>query len=163
MPSSPATPEQRSKYISAIRELPALVESAVAGLSDEQLDTPYRDGGWTIRQVVHHIVDSHSNALTRMKLTMTEEYPTVRPYNQDAWANLPDYTLPLESSLAILRGLHIRMAALLQSVDSEDTWRRRAWHPENGDMTLDDFAAQYAWHGQHHVEQITELRRRNNW
>ena len=90
MPSSPATPEQRSKYISAIRELPALVESAVAGLSDEQLDTPYRDGGWTIRQVVHHIADSHSNALTRMKLTLTEEYPTVRPYNQDAWANLPE-------------------------------------------------------------------------
>ncbi len=164
MPATvPASPEQRNRYIHAIEELPGLVESAVAGLNDEQLDTSYRDGGWTVRQVIHHLADSHMNAFVRMKLTMTEDYPTIKPYDQDAWAVLPDSKLSVEPSLAILRGLHSRMAALLRSINSEETWRRTAYHPENGDTALDDFARQYAHHGKHHVAQIAELRQRKGW
>ncbi len=161
--ATPSTAEQHSNPISAIEELPELIERAVANLNDEQLDTPYREGGWTIRQIVHHVADSHLNAFVRMKLAITEEYPTVKPYDQDAWAVLADYSVPVEPSLAILRGLHMRMAILLRSVDSEQTWQRTVYHPENGDMTLDDFARQYAQHGRHHAEQITGLRTRKGW
>lgn len=157
------TAAERIERISAIRNLPHIVESAIQGLNDEQLDTPYRDGGWTVRQVVHHIADSHINAFIRMKLTLTEDHPTVKPYDQDAWAKLADTSrLPLDSSLSILQGLHQRWGVLLESIPDLD-WGRTAFHPENGEMTLDDFLKLYAWHGAHHVEQITGLRKGRGW
>lgn len=155
--------EQRSSYIRDIEELPSLVQSVVHGLSDEQLDTPYRDGGWTVRQVVHHLADSHLNAVVRMKLALTEDYPTVKPYDQDAWAVLGDYALPIAPSLAILHGLHERMAVLLRSVHGDTVWQRKVYHPDNGDMTLDDFVRIYAKHGKDHVAQIAGLRERKSW
>jgi uncharacterized damage-inducible protein DinB len=155
--------EQRREGIARIAELPRLVEEAVRGLDDSQLDTPYRDGGWTVRQVVHHLADSHMNAYIRSKLTLTEEHPPLKPYDQDEWAKLRDTTAsPLAPSLAILRGLHERWVALFESVP-EEGWSRTAYHPERGDITLDDQLALYARHGAHHVGQITGLRARNGW
>ncbi len=157
------SPEQRREGIARLLELPGLVEEAVRGLDERQLDTPYRDGGWTVRQVVHHLADSHMNAYIRTKLTLTEEHPPLKPYDQDEWAKLGDAAgLPLAPSLAILHGLHERWAALLESVP-EDAWSRTAYHPERGDITLDDQLALYAGHGVNHVAQITGLRSRNGW
>ena len=154
--------EQRRDGIARLLELPGLVEEAVRGLDDAQLDTPYRDGGWSVRQVVHHLADSHLNALIRMKLTLTEEHPPLKPYDQDEWARLGDAALPVAPSLAILRGVHERWAALLESLP-EEAWSRTAYHPERGDITLDDQLSLYAGHGVHHVGQITGLRTRNGW
>ena len=156
------TPEERQEKIGRIEELPRLLEDAVRGLDDRQLDTPYREGGWTVRQVVHHVADSHANAVIRIKLTLTEERPALKPYDQDEWARLTDTALPLEPSLAILRGLHQRWTALLRAVP-EDAWSRTAYHPERGDITLDDQLDLYAGHGANHVRQITDLRARQGW
>lgn len=157
-----ATAEERQKQIDRIEELPRLLEEAVRGLNDEQLDTPYREGGWTVRQVVHHLADSHANAFIRVKLTLTEERPALKPYDQDEWARLTDTALPLEPSLAILRGLHQRWTALLRAVP-EEAWPRAAYHPERGDITLDDQLNLYAGHGANHVRQIADLRARQGW
>jgi len=157
-----ATAEERQKQIDRIEELPRLLEEAVRGLDDEQLDTPYREGGWTVRQVVHHLADSHANAVTRMKLILTEDHPTLKTYDQDEWAGLADSALPLEPSLAIVRGLHQRCTALLRAVP-EEAWPRTAFHPERGDITLDDLLGLYAGHGANHVRQITDLRARQGW
>lgn len=158
-----STPEQRREYIAELRLLPALIEESIAGLDDAQLDTPYRDGGWTIRQVVHHVADSHLNAFTRFKLVLTEEYPTLRPYDQDRWAELPDtLSLPVEVSVRLLHALHERMATVVETAGDE-AWSWLAYHPENGDMSFDDLTRTYAWHGRHHVEQITGLRSRMSW
>jgi hypothetical protein len=153
---------EREQLIRKIEALPSLLEEAVRGLSDEQLDTPYRDGGWTVRQVVHHLADSHVNALVRLKLMLTEDHPTLKPYDQDAWSNLPDSRLPLAPSLAILRGLHQRWATLLRSIPDSD-WARAAFHPEAGEMTPETIMSIYSGHGEKHVGHIRSLRVAKGW
>lgn len=154
---------QRKENIESIRSLPERARQAVATLSDAQLDTPYRIGGWTPRQVIHHLADSHMNAFIRMKLILTEDNPTLRPYNQDEWAKLPDtVTMPVESSLMLLANLHERWSILLESV-KEEQWARAAIHPDSGKVTLDSLLTTYARHGEKHVEQIMSLRRLKGW
>jgi uncharacterized damage-inducible protein DinB len=157
------TDEQRRQYIEAIAEAPAQLTAAVAGLSPQQMDTPYRPGGWTVRQLVHHVPDSHMNAYVRFKLALTEDEPTIKPYNEALWAELADSkNTPPEVSLALLENLHSRWVQLLWSLGPAD-WARKLRHPEMGTMTLDDVLALYAWHGRHHVAHITALRERNGW
>ncbi len=153
---------ERLKKIASIRNLPVVLEASIKGLGDTQLDIPYRSGGWTVRQVVHHLADSHLNAFIRMKLILTEEKPTLKPYDQDEWANLPDSSMPIGSSLAIIRGLHERWVSLLEAV-SESSWNRSALHPEIGEVTLESLLLTYAGHGQNHVQQIKALRTTNGW
>lgn len=153
---------ERLEKIASIRNLPGVLEASVKGLGDTQLDTPYRAGGWTVRQVVHHVADSHLNAFIRMKLILTEEKPTLKPYDQDKWAKLPDSSMPLGSSLGIIRGLHERWVSLLKSVP-ESSWNRSALHPEDGEVTLEGLLLTYAAHGQNHVQQIKALRTTNGW
>jgi hypothetical protein len=156
------TDEQRRAYIAAIAEAPARLRAAVAGLSQEQLDTPYRPGGWTVRQVVHHLPDSHINAYVRFKLALTENEPTIKPYQEGAWANLPDSKAPIEPSLALLDSLHQRWVTLLGTLGPAD-WPKKFNHPESGLNSLDRSLAIYGWHGRHHVAHITALRERNGW
>ncbi len=156
------TEQERQECIAGIERLPQELEAAVDGLDDDQLDTPYRDGGWTPRQVVHHLADSHMNAVIRMKLILAEEHPTLKPYDQDAWAVLPDSAMPVAPSLELLRGLHARWGALLRATPA-DAWGRTAWHPENGEMMLDGLLASYGAHGSNHVSQITGLRAERGW
>ena len=153
----------REGNINTIAELPLRLASAVDGLSDEQLDTPYRDGGWTLRQTVHHIADSHINSLCRFKLALTEdEAPTIRPYYEDRWAELSDSRLPVDASLKIVEGVHSRWTKLLESM-TEDDYRREFVHPETGTWTLERVLALYAWHSMHHTAHITSTRDRNGW
>jgi len=155
--------EERAPLIGRIAALPADFNAAVKGLSPAQLDTPYRPGGWTVRQVVHHVADSHMNAFIRFKLALTEEQPTIKPYNQAAWADLADArSAPVELSLALVDSLHSRWATLLRAMKPED-FARVFKHPERGLMTLDHNLAMYAWHGAHHTAHITSLRRREGW
>ena len=155
--------DQRKKLIDDIAHAPAALRAAVRGLSPQQIETPYRDGGWTVRQVVHHVPDSHMNAYIRFKLALTEDEPTIKPYMEDRWANLSDtQAAPLEVSLALLDALHDRWVRLLRSLPPQD-WRRTFRHPELGVMPLEKNLALYAWHGQHHVAHITELRKRMGW
>jgi hypothetical protein len=148
-------PEAIKGWINDIRELPAKMRKAVARLTDEQLETHYRPGGWTIRQVVHHVADSHTNSLVRFKWTLTEDSPTIKAYHQDKWANLPDYKLPLEPSLIMLEGIHQHLVALFESFTDED-WDRYFIHPETGaQITLKRNLALYAWHSKHHLAHIT--------
>jgi uncharacterized damage-inducible protein DinB len=157
------TPAERASVISKIAETPKRLRDAVAGLSAEQLDTPYRPGGWTVRQVVHHVPDSHLNAYVRFKLALTETEPTIKTYEEASWADLADSReTPIDVSLALLEALHVRWAVLLRSVRSGD-FARRLQHPVLGLMTLDDLAGLYAWHGRHHVAHITSLREREGW
>jgi len=157
------TPERMRQWIGAIAEAPARLRSAVAGLSDAQLDTPYRPGGWTVRQVVHHLPDSHLNSYVRFRLALTEDNPTIKPYDEARWAELPDgRSAPVELSLALLEALHRRWVLLLESVDEPD-WSRAYLHPEYGPRTLRETLGLYAWHGRHHVAQITSLRTRMGW
>jgi hypothetical protein len=159
----PLTREERASGIEAIRAHPANLRTAVAGLGDAQLDTPYRDGGWTVRQVVHHVVDSHANAYIRFKLAITEDTPTIRPYQEKLWAELPDAkTLPVEVSLSILDGLHARWVVLLETLTPEQ-FQRGLRHPEMGDLTVDALVELYSWHGAHHAAHITGLRERMHW
>ena len=155
--------EQRREAIDAIAIAPAKLRDAVRGLSDVQLDTPYRPDGWTVRQVVHHLPDSHANAFIRFKLGLTEDTPMIKPYNEAAWAQLEDArTTPIETSLSLVDGLHDRWVRLLNAMSSSD-FERSLNHPENGVMTLDQLLALYAWHGKHHVAHITSLRSRHGW
>jgi uncharacterized damage-inducible protein DinB len=155
--------EERAQFIREIDETPARMRAAVHGLSSEQLDTPYRDGGWTIRQVVHHVPDSHMNAYVRFKLALTEDEPTIKPYAEDRWAKLGDSeSTPIEVSLALLENLHARWVRLFDSLRPED-WKRAFKHPELGPMPLEKNLALYAWHGKHHTAHIVELRKRMNW
>ncbi|MBL7989670.1 MAG: putative metal-dependent hydrolase [Anaerolineae bacterium] len=151
-----------TEQIAAISALPAQLREAVAGLDDQQLDTPYRNGGWTLRQVVHHIADSHLNAFIRTKLMLAENHPTLKPYDQDDWARLPDNHVPVEASLLLVEGLHQRWTALLASLRDGD-WERTAFHPENGVMSLHNIIQLYATHGANHVAQIVGLRERMGW
>ncbi len=155
--------EQRKEYIRQIAEAPGKLRVAVAKLSEQQLDTPYREGGWTVRQVVHHLSDSHMNSYVRFKLAMTEQEPTIKPYNEKLWAELTDArTLPVEFSLTLLESLHERWVLFLLSMTSLD-FAKTLRHPESGIQKLDDIVQLYAWHGRHHVAQITSLRERMGW
>jgi hypothetical protein len=162
--SAPAesTPAVRSAQIETLRQLPARLRAAVAGLNDTQLDTPYRDGGWTVRQVVHHLADSHANSYVRFKLALTEDWPTIKPYDEAAWARLPDNRMPIAPSFEFLTGVHSRLVGLLESMSEED-FERGFNHPERGRVTLATNLAIYDWHSRHHVAHITSLRRRMGW
>ncbi|HTV15174.1 MAG TPA: bacillithiol transferase BstA [Acidobacteriaceae bacterium] len=155
--------ENHAKSIATLAALPANLRAAVDGLSDAQVDTPYRDGGWTIRQLVHHVADSHMNACVRLRLALTEDWPTVKAYDEKLWAELSDArTAPIGISLELLEGLHARLVALLNSL-TEEQWQRGYSHSENGRTRIAEAAALYAWHSRHHVAHITELRKRNGW
>jgi hypothetical protein len=162
-PVKELTQDQRTTCISQIEETPARLSAAVARLTGPQLDTPYRPGGWTVRQLVHHIADSHMNAFTRFKLALTENEPTIKTYEEALWAELADTKMPpIEPSLAIVENLHQRWVILLRSLRAAD-WPRKFRHPEWGLATVDFLLAQYAWHGRHHVAHITALRERCGW
>jgi hypothetical protein len=156
----PPSEDQRRELIDDIGETPAALRAAVGGLSAQQLDTPYREGGWTVRQVAHHVPDSHMNAYVRFKLALTEDEPTIKPYAEDRWAQLGDTQVtPIEVSLTLLESLHSRWVGLLRSLRPED-WKRSFRHPELGLVSLEKNLAIYSWHGRHHVAHITELRKR---
>jgi uncharacterized damage-inducible protein DinB len=158
------TESQRQLWIAHIAEAPVKLRAAVAGLTPEQLDTPYRPEGWTVRQVAHHVPDSHMNAYIRFKLALTEDQPTIKPYDQDQWSGLADVqATPVETSLVLLESLHERWVTLLRSLTATD-FARAFLHPEYSRvMTLEETLALYSWHGRHHVAQITSLRERMGW
>ena len=155
-------PGERAGQIETLRLLPQRLRAAVKGLNEAQLDTPYREGGWTVRQVVHHFADSHANSYVRFKLALTEDWPTIKPYDEAAWACLPDSQMAIEPSLAFLSGLHARLVGLLEGMREED-FQRGFQHPERGRMDLATNLALYAWHSRHHVAHITGLRARMGW
>ena len=158
-----ATPVLRQQAIEIIAETPAKLRAAVEGLSPVQLDAPYRDGGWTVRQVVHHVPDSHLNAYVRCRLALTEMEPTIKPYEESAWAKLEDAARsPIDVSLRLLEPLHERWVTLLRSVKAEE-FARTFRHPDQGVKTLDWLLFLYAWHGKHHTAHITELRKQKGW
>lgn len=157
------TPERRLQAIEVITETPAKLRAAVSGLKEAQLDTPYRDGGWTVRQVVHHVPDSHLNAYVRLKLALTEEKPTIKPYNEAAWALLADsQSTPISVSLTLLECVHDRWNRLWKSLQPEH-FARVLVHPEHGERTVDWLLFVYEWHGKHHTAHITELRKQKGW
>ena len=159
-----STPEQRVQYIREIEETPARLREAIRGLNEQQLNTPYRPSGWMVRQVVHHVPESHMNAYIRFKLGLTEDNPTIKPYNEKRWSETPDVaTTPLDVSLALLENVHKRWVILLRALTPSDL-ARTIVHPEYGtSLSLDRYLAMYAWHGKHHVAHITSLRERNAW
>jgi uncharacterized damage-inducible protein DinB len=157
------TPELRARAIQEIAATPEKLRAAVKGLDDAQLDTPYREGGWSVRQVVHHVADSHMNSYVRFRLALTETEPTIKPYEESAWAKLEDAAhAPIEVSLRLLEPLHERWARLLRSIKPED-FARRFRHPEHGARTIDWMLFLYEWHGKHHTAHITELRKQKGW
>jgi uncharacterized damage-inducible protein DinB len=154
---------ERAALIEAIDATPDQMAAAVMNLSQAQLDTPYRDGGWTVRQVVHHVVDSHLNAYIRMRLAATEDAPAIKAYDENEWAKLSDSrSAPIELSVPFLAALHARWVWWLRTLD-ESVFARSITHPERGPMTMDDLLQLYGWHGKHHVAHITSLRDRNGW
>jgi hypothetical protein len=156
------TLEERRSWMDEIAATPRHLRAAVAGLSESQLDTPYRPGGWTVRQVVHHVPDSHMNCFIRIKFALTEKQPTIKPYDEALWAELPDAKGPIETSLVLLEMLHTRMMSLLEPL-TEAQWKCTFVHPELGVRNLDQTMSLYAWHGRHHVAHITRLRDRMGW
>ena len=159
----PNTTDDRKRYLDEIEQAPARMRAAAAGLSDAQLDTRYRPGGWTVRQVIHHVPDSHMNSYTRFRLALTENKPTIKPYDQSLWADLGDArTAPIEISLVLLEALHARWILLLRGLKPGD-FACEFRHPELGVVSLDRNLALYAWHGKHHVAHITSLRERMGW
>ena len=155
--------EDRRRYLDEIEEAPARLRGAVAGLDNQQLDTPYRPGGWTVRQVVHHVPDSHLNAYVRCKLAVTENHPPIKTYNEEAWAELSDVRMtPVATSLALLAALHARWVPWLRSLDAP-AFARTGQHPDWGSMTVDDFISLYAWHGRHHTAHVTTLAKKMGW
>src|ERR1700757_3935263 len=163
VPDPAPSPETRSRHIEAITALPAQMRRAVEGLKDPQLNTPYREGGWTVRQVIHHVPDSHLNAYIRCKWAITEHNPTIKPYEEGAWAALKDSELtPIEVSLTLLESLHARWAVLLKSLSQED-FQRKFVHPDSGPRDVDWLLQLYSWHGRHHTAHITSLRERMGW
>ena len=163
-PVDGADGEARRRAIADIAALPARLRAAVSGLDDAQLDTPYRPEGWTVRQVVHHVADSHMNGFTRMKLALTEDVPTIKPYDEKAFAGLGDMRLPIGVSLDLLTALHARWVAVYAAM-SEAQFQRTFIHPDYPDppQTLDRHAQMYGWHSRHHVAHITALRAREGW
>jgi len=158
-----ADPATYARLIDEIEEAPRRLREAVEGLTAEQLDTPYRDGGWTVRQVVHHVPDSHLNAYVRFKLALTEDTPRIKPYEESRWAELPDAQLEPPVSLALLDALHVRWVTVLRAMTPEDFERRSYDHPEMGVVPLRTALGIYAWHGRHHVAHVTRLRERMGW
>lgn len=162
-PAAPVSPEQVERAIRDIRELPDRLAEAVSGLNDAQLDTPYRPGGWTVRQLVHHVADSHLNSHVRLRLALTEESPPIRGYDQARWAELHDVrSLPIEPSLQILRGLHERWIDLIESLEPGQL-ERPLRHSEFGTITVAQLTCLYGWHSRHHVAHVTALREREGW
>jgi len=158
-----STAQERQGWIRDIAQAPAALRAAVAGLSPQQLDTPYRPGGWTVRQIIHHVPDSHMHSFLRMKFALVEDHPTIKAYDEAQWAKLPDYSsTPVEVSLALLEALHVRWVVLMESMSQAD-FERTFFHPEAGVLRLDWIPAQYAWHGRHHTAHITVLRERMGW
>lgn len=163
LPPDQPTRESRAQAIATIAETPQQMRDSVQGLDEDQLDTPYREGGWTLRQVVHHVPDSHVNAYIRLKLALTEPTPVIKPYDEAAWANLVDTTaVPIDVSLNLLESVHTRFVALLRAMKDDD-FRREYVHPETGRHPLDHLLALYAWHGPHHIAHITSTRARLGW
>ena len=157
------TEQEKVQHLDLIEQAPDRMRAAVQGLSEKQLDTPYRDGGWTVRQVVHHVPESHMNSYIRFKLALTEDEPTIRPYMEDRWGKLPDATTaPVELSLTLLESLHKRWMLVLRAITPEQ-WKRTYIHPEAGLMNLEKALADYSWHGRHHVAHITKLREKMGW
>lgn len=161
-PATSYTATDREGAIAHLAELPHELRGALHGLSDAQLDTPYRPGGWTVRQVVHHLADSHTSALHRIKLALTEDNPTLKPYNENAFAELPDAKLPVDSSLAMIDGAHAHLVVILRALDAEQ-FARPMHHPERGALSIDFMVALYSWHGRHHLAHITGVRHRQGW
>lgn len=162
-PPANVTPARRNQAIEEIAKAPAGLRAAVKGLTDKQLDTPYRDGGWTVRQVIHHVPDSHVNSYVRFRLALTEEQPPIKTYAEAKWAELEDAkTAPVDISLNLLDSLHDRWVRLLRSMRPEQ-FERSLLHPDHGVRTVDWMLFLYAWHGKHHTAHITGLRKRNNW
>lgn len=156
-------PGIRAAHIQTIQSLPERVEAAVGDLNDAQLDTPYREGGWTLRQVVHHIADSHTQAFLRFKFALTEDWPTIKPYDEAAWAELADSKmLPIAASLAQIKGVHARWFALLEAMSFDD-FHKGFLHPERGRLTLTTALSMYDWHARHHLAHIAGLRQRKGW
>ena len=159
----PVSDDVRAGAIRDLEELPARMRAAIAGLSDAQLDTPYRPGGWTVRQVVHHVPDSHLNAYIRIKLALTEDAPVIKPYDEQAWAELPDSRLPVDIALALLDATEARLVASYRALLPAQ-FARVYVHPEQGrQVTLDRHLQVYSWHSRHHVAHITSLREREGW
>ena len=156
------TPDDRLNAIASIAEMPEELRNAVEGLDSDQLNTPYREGGWTVRQLVHHIADSHMNAFIRMRLALTEDWPTIKPYDEKAWATLHDSVAPVEWSLELIEALHARWVMMLQAL-TEEQWARGFNHPENGPTRVEEATLLYAWHSRHHVAHITHLREAEGW
>ncbi|MGD0730139.1 MAG: YfiT family bacillithiol transferase [Terracidiphilus sp.] len=161
-PPAAGVPGIRAAHIETLRQLPQRLRAATAGLTDAQLDTPYRDGGWTVRQVAHHVADSHSMSYIRWKLALTEDWPTIKPYDEAAWAKLADSHRPIEGSLTMIEALHERWVALIESLSDED-FQKGYNHPEMGRQTLATSLALYAWHSRHHTAHIANLRARQGW
>ena len=154
---------QKQQFLNDIEQAPGQLSAAVKGLTAAQLDTPYREGGWTVRQLAHHVPDSHMNAYVRFKLALTEDEPTIKPYAENLWAQLGDVSAtPVETSLCLLDCLHTRWMKLLRAMTAEQ-WKRTMRHPEQGVMTLERVLALYAWHGRHHVAHVTTLRESKGW
>lgn len=161
-PAATPLPGERAAQINTLRQLPGRLRAAVKGLDDTQLDTPYREGGWTVRQLVHHIADSHLNSYLRFKLALTEDWPTIKPYDEAAWASLPDSKQPIAPSLALIESLHERWVALLEAM-TDDDFGKGFNHPERGRQNLATTLALYDWHSRHHTAHITALRPRQGW
>jgi hypothetical protein len=157
-PSGPLDAAERAMHIQVIRDTPKNLAEALKGMTDAHIDTPYRPGGWTIRQVVHHLPDSHMNAYCRMKFALTEKAPLVKAYDEDAWAKLPDSRMPIAASVTLLTALHERWVKLMESFGPDD-FQRTVTHPEHGPITVDFLLALYAWHGPHHVGHVKLVRR----
>jgi hypothetical protein len=158
------TPELKQEWISVLRALPSWMDACIENLDEHQLQVPYREGGWTIQQVVHHVADSHMNAFIRLKLALTEENPTIKPYNEKAWAELPDNKfVPVNISVTLLHALHRRLVAILENISPSD-WMRTYYHPDHKrDFPVWEVAALYTWHSRHHTAHIMELRKKMNW
>lgn len=161
-PAEPVDAAQRSKFIDIIAATPQNLADAVRGLNEKQIDTPYRPDGWTVRQLVHHVADSHMNAFIRIKLALTEEAPTVKAYDENEWAKLVDSTAPIAISVSLLTALHDRWVRLMRAMKPSD-FTRTVTHPERGPITADFLIALYAWHGPHHVAHVTSLRKREGF
>lgn len=157
-------PELQNDWIAAIEALPNWLDPCIENLDEEQLDTPYRPGGWNIKQVIHHLADSHMNAFIRLKLALTEDSPVIKPYDENLWAQLPDNdAVPVNVSITLLHALHRRWGQLLRNLQEAD-WERTYYHPEQERyIPIWEMTDQYAWHGRHHMEQIRQLRQRMNW
>lgn len=157
------SPAQRRELVEQIAQAPARLRAALEGLTPKQIETPYREGGWTVRQVTHHLAESHMNAYIRFKLALTEDNPTINAYDENAWAQMPEnFISTAETSLALMESLHERWVNLLRTMSDAD-FSRTLQHPERGQLSLDKMLSLYSWHGRHHVAHITSLRQRQGW